>query len=147
MGRQYIDSPCIKNLVSKGRIPMLFIGAGISKRYLKGYPSWEELLNYIANEIGVSKGQMLAMKQEIISQLPKENKGKVFAELASWLTKTFRDKVLNGDILLEDFFTDSEINKIEKFDIPFSKMLISKKLSLPLHSQKRNGKSYTASSL
>ena len=129
MGRQYIDSPCIKNLVAKGRIPMLFIGSGISKRYLKGYPSWEELLNYVATEIGVSKGQLLAMKQEIISQFPKENKGKVFAELASWLTKTFREKVLNGDILLEDFFTEEEINKIEKFDIPFSKMLISKKLS------------------
>lgn len=129
MGRQYIDSPCIKNLVSKGRIPMLFIGSGISKRYLKGYPSWEELLNYVADEIGVSKGQMLAMKQEIMSRFPKESKGKIFAELASWLTKIFRDKVLNGKIFLEDFFTEEEIKKIEKFDIPFSKMLISKRLS------------------
>lgn len=129
MGRKYIDSPCIKRLIAKGRIPMLFIGSGISRRYLKNYPSWEELLYYVANEIGVSKGQFLAMKQEITSKLPKENKGKVFAELASWLTKTFREKILSGTIFLEDFFTSDEINKIEKHNISFSKMLISKKMS------------------
>lgn len=34
----------LDELVKANRMPVLFIGSGISKRYLFGYPSWEELL-------------------------------------------------------------------------------------------------------
>ena len=34
----------LDELVKANRVPVLFIGSGISKRYLYGYPSWEELL-------------------------------------------------------------------------------------------------------
>lgn len=127
--KQYIDSPCIKQLISKGRIPMLFIGSGISKRYLVGYPSWDELIQSIAKDIGVSNGQLIAMRQEITDSFPSESKGKINAELGSKLTKIFRDKVINGDLQLESIFTDEEISRIEKDNITFAKMLISKKLS------------------
>lgn len=108
---------------------MLFIGSGISKRYLIGYPSWDELIKSVANDIGVSNGQLIAMKQEITDQFPSESKGKINAELGSKLTKIFRDKVISGEINLEDVFTPEEILKIERDNITFAKMLISKKLS------------------
>ncbi len=108
---------------------MLFIGSGISKRYLKDYPSWEELIAYVAETIGVTKGQLLAMKQEISNTLPPDNKGAIYAALASWLSKTFREKLLSGSISLEGIFTPDEIDKIDKNNISFEKMLISKKLS------------------
>lgn len=73
---QYIDSPCIKQLISKGRIPMLFIGSGISKRYLVGYPSWDELIMSVARDIGVSNGQLIAMKQEITDSFRLKAKAK-----------------------------------------------------------------------
>lgn len=126
---KYIISPCINHLVSKGRIPMLFIGSGISKRYLKDYPSWDELIKFIANEIGVSNNQLIAMRQEITDTMPTESKGKINAEIGSRLTKIFREKVLRGEILLENIFTDEEIKRIETENITFSKMLISKRLS------------------
>ncbi|AXU29689.1 TPA: hypothetical protein ACKONR_000647 [Clostridioides difficile] len=31
-------------LIEKNEFPIVFIGSGISKRYLKNYPSWDGLL-------------------------------------------------------------------------------------------------------
>lgn len=136
--KRYIDSPCIRQLIDKGRIPMLFIGSGISKRYVKNYPSWDELIQFVASKIDVSNGQLLAMKQEITDTLPYESKGKINAEIGSKLTRIFREKVLNGEIKLEDIFTEEEIHKIEAENITFVKMLISKRLlSYELTANKR----------
>lgn len=35
---------CIKNVINSKRLPVLFIGSGMSKRYLRNSPTWEELL-------------------------------------------------------------------------------------------------------
>lgn len=37
-------------LIKKNEFPVIFIGSGISKRYLIGYPSWEELLEELWNK-------------------------------------------------------------------------------------------------
>ncbi|MBW9157672.1 hypothetical protein [Clostridium tagluense] len=37
-------------LVEQNEFPIIFIGSGISKRYLKGYPSWIELLEVLWKE-------------------------------------------------------------------------------------------------
>ena len=35
----------LEKMVENKRLPVLFIGSGIPKRYLKKFPSWDELLN------------------------------------------------------------------------------------------------------
>ncbi|MBV1820427.1 SIR2 family protein [Anaerosalibacter bizertensis] len=55
-------------LVRNNEFPILFIGSGISKRYLKNYPSWQELLKEIWEDIGISKdfyGYLNLTKKEL----------------------------------------------------------------------------------
>lgn len=93
--RVYIHSNCLYNLLKLHRIPMLFVGSGLSKRYLKNYPSWDELIFNIAKVIGVNKSQIIAMKQAITDSKPSETQGKINAEIGSNLTKIFRDKIIS----------------------------------------------------
>ena len=127
--KKYIDSKCIQALIKKERIPLLFVGSGLSKRYLKNYPSWDELISYVAETIGISESQLLAMQQEITDSNPSESKGVINAKIGSKLTKVFREKVISGKINLEDIFSDEEMHIIKKDNITFIKMLICKKLS------------------
>ena len=47
----------LDELVKKNEFPIIFIGSGISKRYLKNYPSWLELLEKIWKEIEKYEGE------------------------------------------------------------------------------------------
>ena len=90
----YIDSPCIRKLLTQGRIPLLFIGSGLSKRYLQNYPSWDELMLMLSEELGISNGQILAMKQKITDENPNATKSKIFAEIGSNLTKSLTKTII-----------------------------------------------------
>ena len=35
----------LEKIIASKRLPVLFIGSGIPKRYLYNFPSWEDLLN------------------------------------------------------------------------------------------------------
>ena len=39
-----MNNTVLDKVVASRRLPILFIGSGISKRYLYHYPNWEELL-------------------------------------------------------------------------------------------------------
>ncbi len=127
--KTYVYSKCLSRLQEAKRIPMLFVGSGLSKRYLKNYPSWDELIFNIAQTIGVNRSQLLAIKQQITDITPSAHPGKINAEIGSRLTKIFREKVISGEISLSDIFTEEEIDFIQQKNISFIKMLISKQLS------------------
>ena len=127
-GKQKVFSWCLENLVAKKRIPMLFIGSGISKRYIKDYPTWDELLTISASKIGVNKHQLLAMKQSITNDNPSADLCDIYKTVGSRLTELFRTKVESGELDLSSIFTDDEIAEIEAKRIPFIKMLIAKSM-------------------
>lgn len=46
-----MSSNVLESIVNNHRMPVLFIGAGISRRYLHRYPNWEQLLKYSYTKI------------------------------------------------------------------------------------------------
>lgn len=125
----FVSCKSLDALINEHRIPMLFIGSGISRRYLKNYPSWDELIQLVADKIGVSRAQLMALKQSITDKTPDETPGKINAKIGSELARIFRQKVLEDSIKLNDIFTEEEIKTIENKNISFIKMLICKLLS------------------
>lgn len=125
--KEFIKCKPLQFLIKQKRLPMLFIGSGISKRYLKNYPNWEQLINGLANDVGITESQILAIKQEITDKNPHCSQSEIFKVIGENLTQIFRKKFIDGEKNLKDFFTETEIDDIKKFNIPFIKMLISKK--------------------
>lgn len=76
------NSEILDNLVSMKRLPVLFVGSGFSKRYLKNYPTWNELLKEIASVIGLSDVQFEAYLQSIRAQNPELKISEVYSEMA-----------------------------------------------------------------
>lgn len=50
MGKKILDL-----LIERNEFPILFVGSGLSRRYLENYPSWEELLNEIWQRLGLQE--------------------------------------------------------------------------------------------
>lgn len=47
-----MDKSILDILIKKNEFPIIFIGAGIPRRYLVKYPSWEELLEEMWKKTG-----------------------------------------------------------------------------------------------
>ena len=58
-------SETLNRIIASKRLPVLFIGSGLSKRYLDNYPSWEQLLDRLRETIGISKPAYAAKQHEI----------------------------------------------------------------------------------
>lgn len=140
MRKPYYHISCLEYLIDKNRIPMLFVGSGLSKRYIEGYPTWDELIEYIAECADVTNGQLLAIKQNIKASNPNFTISQVNAEIGSALSQILRDKLISGELKLESLFKEEEINKIRDFNISFEKMLIKKRLE---NYVLKTGKKYT----
>lgn len=48
----------LEKIVSSKRLPVLFVGSGLSKRYLHNYPTWDELLDLSYAKIGKDAFQL-----------------------------------------------------------------------------------------
>lgn len=104
--------------------PVLFIGTGISLRYLKKSYSWENLLKKIAIDLNENNEYFLDLKEK------SEDKGKFkMDKLASSLEKDFNNflqKERNGKFkeVNDEFYREMEMGKkISRFKIYISNLL------------------------
>ena len=66
-----MDKGILDYLVEQNEFPIIFVGSGISKRYLKEYPSWLELLESLWNESkleGNFYGHLTKIREELAQE-------------------------------------------------------------------------------
>lgn len=113
-------------LLNSNRMPALFIGSGISFRYISNFPKWQELLKTIGSTIGYNEHQYHAMVDQIKRSTPEELHNQ---KIASKLNDTFNQKIETGEIDIKTILSESEIKRCINSQISYFKMLISKYFS------------------
>ena len=66
-----MDKGILDYLVEQNEFPIIFVGSGISKRYLKEYPSWLELLESLWNESKLEEnfyGHLTKIREELAQE-------------------------------------------------------------------------------
>ena len=62
----------IKDIIDGNSYPIVFIGSGISKRYLKNFPTWSSLLQEYWEQIDEPNSIFQFMRELERSEIPKE---------------------------------------------------------------------------
>lgn len=130
-----MDIKCtvLENLVKHKRMPALFIGTGITKRYLTFCPNWDELLKMLAEKIGVSESAFAAQKSKLRNDNPTISNGILQQKMASYLQNKFLLKIESGKLNPLDLFSEEEnqlcINGIDYFKMLVAKLLKSYELN------------------
>ncbi|WP_174255845.1 SIR2 family protein [Clostridium butyricum] len=113
-------------LEKNNQFPIIFIGAGISKRYLKNYPSWLELLEEIWLKVHIDGdfyGHLLQMKECLSSSSSFCNDDKekkldqlININIASEIEKDLNSAFNNGKIKISNLTTkDVFTNNLSPF--------------------------------
>lgn len=116
----------LEELIKKNKVPTLFIGSGISKRYLKDYPNWYELLKRIAEKLGINKIQLNAIKQEIIRNKNISNNNEANPFIADELTKRLNELIIKDSNFTKNIFTKEEIDELCSYQCDYFKYLVCK---------------------
>ena len=104
----------LQKLIDSKRMPALFIGSGVSKRYLKEYPNWYNLLICVAKKLGVNQEQLLAVKNDIKQNKADISDGETNQLIGEILEKKFNRLITEEKLFLKDFFNKHEIEKLLK---------------------------------
>lgn len=91
-------STILNEIVNGKRLPVLFIGSGISRRYLNNYPNWTELLTQSFSEYNKDIFQL----QNHINRLTLDEKGDFYVNtnLATIIEQDYNDAFFNRKIKL-----------------------------------------------
>ena len=101
----------LDRLISEKRMPILFVGSGVSGRYLS-LNTWGSLLEKVASMLGIDRFQLNGIISKIELEHPNSN---VNPLLASELSNMMLNGISNGSITRDDFpdVPDTEWNLME----------------------------------
>lgn len=111
----------LEELIKNNEFPIIFIGAGISKRYLENYPSWLELLEKIWKEVEEKDfySELNIISKEIETINEKERDFYTNIEIATMLEEKIENKFnkkeleIEGLTLREKYF--KKISPLKKY--------------------------------
>lgn len=90
-------------LIEKNEFPIVFIGSGMSKRYLKNYPSWDELLEELWKKIKTENffAHLNKMKKDIKTKCTLDEVDidfKINTDVASEIEEMINEEFFNEKI-------------------------------------------------
>lgn len=118
-----MERSVLKKLREKNEFPILFVGSGISKRYLNDFPSWDELLEQFWEDSKISGdfyGRLNILRDELKNteknMKDKEVEFNSNIEMSSIIAKGYNTMFNKGEIDIEGFSTKEAYNSgIEPF--------------------------------
>lgn len=129
----------LDKLVAKNESPILFIGSGISRRYVSNFPNWEQLLLRLWEKTGATEDEFYRKLIEINNGLPNDvnaNTKSFIAniKIASLIQKSYNDGFMSGKIQINGF---SARDAYQSMISPFKKEVSNCFKDLSLLEEKR----------
>ncbi|MBY0202014.1 SIR2 family protein [Paenibacillus cucumis (ex Kampfer et al. 2016)] len=125
----------LDSLAEKNEFPIVFIGSGISKRFLNDFPDWPTLLAEFWVKAGMQNfyGELNNVLSRVKSEYPEFNDREVeheaYIQIGATLETIFNQRFNDGEILIEGFTPhDSFKTKLS----PFKKAVANRFLSYSL---------------
>lgn len=115
------------NIFANKRSPILWVGSGISKRYVDGFKTWDELLSCIASKFGVNQDRYLAIKLSVAKGMddPKPSSDKIAMCVASELSRILIDDIKNGNISASDILDEETLEQYRRGADPLKLLVCS----------------------
>ena len=130
----------LDELVKKNEFPIIFIGAGISKRYLKNYPSWLGLLEKIWKETGEYEGieqknfysELNSISEKLEEEKVEDKDFYVNTKVASSIEKRVKKLYYNEKLTIENLTQENVYkNGINPFKKYLANIFSNNKLANP----------------
>lgn len=99
------DTNLLKDIIDNNSYPIVFIGSGMSKRYLKDFPTWLDLLEEYWKLLGEEKSifsYMRELKKELEDSVSDNEKDfAVNTKTASYIKQKYDDLFFDGVIKID----------------------------------------------
>lgn len=106
----------LSDLVRDNSYPIIFIGSGMSKRYLKNFPAWDELLKEYWQKIGEKENfysHMRSTKKSLDKSDLNPDEKDFYANtlVASYIEKKYEDMFYKEELTIEGLDIDTAYNQ------------------------------------
>ena len=112
-----MSKPILDKIVESKKMPILFIGSGISKRYLYNYPNWDELLLLSYEKTGDDAFQYHKYRDQLTRQglSPFEINAKMAAIIENKFNEAFFDRKIRLDKVKNPQWVQRNISPYKMF--------------------------------